>query len=116
MYKLIFGFFKIDTHHFDLADHQRPFMITDGLSNLIIGQSYFLWEEIPNILRIKNKEGQMGKATVMIGVFDIKEFQYAFLRDQIFARGHAVITGNTGGVQRTDEKIQGDSVQKVAYV
>jgi len=44
----------------------------------------------------------MGKTIAMIGAFDTKGAEYAFLREQILARGHAVLTIDTGVLGSTD--------------
>ena len=42
------------------------------------------------------KATSMGKTLLMIGAFDTKGPEYAFLREAILARGHAVLALNTG--------------------
>jgi uncharacterized protein (UPF0261 family) len=44
----------------------------------------------------------MNKTIVMIGAFDTKGPEYAFLREQILARGHKVLAVNTGVLGSTD--------------
>ena len=44
----------------------------------------------------------MSKTILMIGAFDTKGAEYAFLRQQILERGHTVITLNTGILGSTD--------------
>ncbi|MBI4531455.1 MAG: Tm-1-like ATP-binding domain-containing protein [Candidatus Latescibacteria bacterium] len=44
----------------------------------------------------------MGKTILMIGAFDTKGQEYAFLRERILARGHTVLTVNTGVLGSTD--------------
>jgi uncharacterized protein (UPF0261 family) len=44
----------------------------------------------------------MAKTILMIGAFDTKGTEYAFLREQILARGHAVLAANTGVLGSTD--------------
>ena len=44
----------------------------------------------------------MGKSICLIGAFDTKGPEYAFVREQILARGHEVLTVNTGVMGSTD--------------
>lgn len=44
----------------------------------------------------------MSKAILMMGTFDTKGAEFAFLRDQLLARGHTVITLNTGVLGSTE--------------
>ena len=44
----------------------------------------------------------MGKSILMIGAFDTKGPDYAFLREQILARGHSVLAVNTGVLGTTE--------------
>jgi uncharacterized protein (UPF0261 family) len=44
----------------------------------------------------------MGKTILMIGAFDTKGAEYAFLREQMLARGHKVLAVNTGVLGSTD--------------
>ena len=44
----------------------------------------------------------MNKMILMIGAFDTKGAEYAFMREQILARGHKVLTVNTGVLGQTD--------------
>ncbi len=44
----------------------------------------------------------MSKTIAMIGAFDTKGREYAFLREQILARGHKVLAVNTGVLGTTD--------------
>jgi len=44
----------------------------------------------------------MSKTVAMIGAFDTKGPEYAFLREQILARGHQVLSINTGVLGTTD--------------
>jgi len=44
----------------------------------------------------------MSKTVAMIGAFDTKGAEYAFLREQIVARGHEVLAINTGVLGTTD--------------
>ncbi len=44
----------------------------------------------------------MGKTVMMIGAFDTKGRDYAFLREEILSRGHAVFSVNTGVLGTTD--------------
>ena len=44
----------------------------------------------------------MARTIVMIGSFDTKGAEYAFLREQIAARGHHVLAVNTGVMGSTD--------------
>ena len=44
----------------------------------------------------------MSKMILMIGAFDTKGAEYAFMREQILARGHKVLTVNTGVLGQTD--------------
>jgi len=44
----------------------------------------------------------MGKTILMLGAFDTKGAEYAFLRERILARGHSVLTVNTGILGTTD--------------
>ena len=44
----------------------------------------------------------MAKTILMIGAFDTKGPEYAFLREQILARGHQVLAINTGVLAATD--------------
>jgi uncharacterized protein (UPF0261 family) len=47
------------------------------------------------------KGGEM-KRICLIGAFDTKEAEYAFVRERILSRGHAVFTVNTGVMGSTD--------------
>ena len=42
------------------------------------------------------------KTICLIGAFDTKGVEYAFVREQILARGHAVFTVDTGIMGSTD--------------
>src|SRR5215208_3120336 len=42
------------------------------------------------------RDQAMAKTILMIGAFDTKGEEYAFLREQIVARGHQVVAVNTG--------------------
>ena len=44
----------------------------------------------------------MSKTILMIGAFDTKGAEYAFMREQILARGHRVLTVSTGVLGETD--------------
>ena len=44
----------------------------------------------------------MGKTVMIIGAFDTKERDYAFLREEILSRGHEVFSVNTGVLDTTD--------------
>ena len=44
----------------------------------------------------------MAKTIAVIGAFDTKGREYAFLREQIVARGHDVLAINTGVLGTTD--------------
>jgi len=44
----------------------------------------------------------MAKTVLMIGAFDTKGAEYAFLRERILERGHQVVTVNTGVLGSTD--------------
>src|SRR5687767_2781306 len=44
----------------------------------------------------------MSKPILLIGAFDTKGPEYAFLREQILKRGHKVLTVNTGVLGSTD--------------
>ncbi len=44
----------------------------------------------------------MAKTILMIGAFDTKAPEYAFVRDRVLARGHKVLTVNTGVLGETD--------------
>jgi len=44
----------------------------------------------------------MSKTVAMIGAFDTKGPEYAFLRERILARGHKVLAINTGVLGTTD--------------
>ena len=44
----------------------------------------------------------MAKTVLMIGAFDTKGAEYAFLRRRILERGHTVLTVNTGVLGSTD--------------
>ncbi len=44
----------------------------------------------------------MGKTILILGAFDSKGPEYAFLREQIMGRGHSVVTLNTGVLGSTD--------------
>ena len=44
----------------------------------------------------------MAKTILLIGAFDTKDVDYAFLRDRILRRGHRVLTVNTGVLGTTD--------------
>jgi len=44
----------------------------------------------------------MGRTICLIGAFDTKGAEYAFVREQILARGHAVLSVNTGVLGSTD--------------
>lgn len=44
----------------------------------------------------------MAKTILMVGAFDTKDEEYAFLRDRISERGHNVLTLNTGVLGTTD--------------
>ena len=44
----------------------------------------------------------MGKTILMIGAFDTKGAEYAFVRERILARGHEVLAVNTGVLGTTD--------------
>ena len=59
----------------------------------------------------------MQKTILMIGAFDTKGEEYAFLRDQILAREHSVLTLNTGVMAGTDlfsVDIEADEVARAA--
>jgi len=44
----------------------------------------------------------MGKTILMIGAFDTKGLEFAFLRERIVGRGHSVVSVNTGVLGTTD--------------
>jgi uncharacterized protein (UPF0261 family) len=44
----------------------------------------------------------MGRIVLMVGAFDTKGADYAFLREQIISNGHSVLTVNTGVLGSTD--------------
>jgi uncharacterized protein (UPF0261 family) len=48
------------------------------------------------------KEWHMAKTILVIGAFDTKGEEYAFLREQIVARGHRVLALNTGVMGTTN--------------
>lgn len=50
----------------------------------------------------KRKGSEFVKKICMIGAFDTKGKEYAFIREQILARGHEVITVNTGVLGSTE--------------
>ena len=56
----------------------------------------------------------MGKTILMIGSFDTKGPEYAFVREQILARGHKVLTMNTGVLGDTDLFAVDVSAEEVA--
>ena len=61
----------------------------------------------------------MSKTILIIGAFDTKAREYAFLREQILAQGHAVLTMNTGVLGTTDlfpVDVEADDVAKAGGV
>jgi uncharacterized protein (UPF0261 family) len=54
-------------------------------------------------IRVKTwKKGERMKTICLIGAFDTKGSEYAFMRKKILARGHEVLTVNTGVLGSTD--------------
>jgi len=61
----------------------------------------------------------MSKIILIIGAFDSKGPEYAFLREQILAQGHAVLTMNTGVLGGTDlfpVDVEADDVAKAGGI
>src|SRR4030042_4790240 len=48
------------------------------------------------------RKGEKMEKICLIGAFDTKGEEYAFVREQILARGHEVLTVNTGIMGSTD--------------
>lgn len=59
----------------------------------------------------------MKKTILMIGAFDTKGDEYAFLREQIISRGHTVLSLNTGVMGRTEQfpvDVEADQIVEAA--